>query len=228
MASNQDRDRELEEDIEGLLGSTGAGNHGWQAGVSQRMAGNGSDEALVAQALVDRERFSELVARYQDRIYRLIYRMVGDREDSYDLTQGTFLQAYAGLRGFHPGGRFSPWLYRIAINLSLNYLKQRKTPTVPLDEAAEQIPGLFSEAVDPEELIQRQEVQAAVQRALASLPDKYRAVVLLRYRENLPYEEIANILGLPENTVGTYLFRAKEQLRSKLLESWGDPEKSKG
>ncbi len=164
------------------------------------------DEVWVEQARSDGEAFAELVRRYQDRLYGLTLRMTGDRAIAEDLTQEAFLRAYQALPRFRQGAPFSPWLYRIAINLCLNY-RQRRQP-LPYDEEGS--------SASAEELVESRETQAAVQRALLRLPRPYRAALVLRHLHDLSYEAIATILDLPLGTVKTHLFRGRSLLQKEL------------
>lgn len=192
-----------------------------QASVLERPAGNRgrpaeqeTDEELVERALAEPEAFNQLVVRYQNRIYTLAYRMVGNANDANDMAQDAFIRAFRHLGTFHQGRRFAPWLYRIAINLCLDY-RREQVPTVSLDkqELAQHDPS-------PEACAMQRETRERVQQAILSLPPKYRAVIALRHFQDLSYEEIATAMDLPINTVRTHLFRAREALR-KVLQSDG-------
>lgn len=169
------------------------------------------DEYWVDKARQDPEAFAELVHRYQERIYHLTYRMIGKADDAEDLTQETFVRCYSALGSFRMGARFAPWLYRIAVNLCLNYRQRRRWP-LPLPESPEagpQQPSL-------EDTVLQREREREVQRALRHLPEVYRAVLILRHYQGLSYEEIAEALGVPLGTVKTRLFRAREMLLARL------------
>ena len=169
-----------------------------------------TDEALAERALTEPQAFNQLVVRYQDRLYGLAYRMTGQSSDARDLAQDAFVRAFRHLGTFQPGRRFAPWLYRIAVNLCLDY-RQRRPPTVSLGD--QELP---QRELSPEARVIQREEQQRVQRAILALPPKYRAVIVLRHLEDLTYEEIAATLGLPINTVRTHLFRAREALRKAL------------
>lgn len=164
------------------------------------------DEVWVERARGDAEAFAELVRRYQDRLYRLAMRMTGDAAAAEDLTQEAFLRAYRALPRFREGAAFAPWLYRIATNLCLNHRQRRR----PLPNAEE------GWSASTEEVVERREIQAAVQRALLRLPRHYRVVVVLRHLHDLSYQEIATALELPLGTIKTHLFRARSWLQREL------------
>ena len=176
-----------------------------------------SDEAWAQRALSDRDAYAELVRRYADRIFNLAYRMTGDRAEAEDLAQESFIRAYRGLPGFLPDRDFGAWLYRIAVNVCLTH--RRRTSDVanePLDEATTPI---VDTSLSVEELAEQHEAQAAVHRAILSLPPRYRAVIVLYHLEGCSYDEIAAILDLPVNTVRTHLHRGRAMLRERLVAS---------
>jgi RNA polymerase sigma-70 factor (ECF subfamily) len=173
-----------------------------------------TDEALAQRALTDRDAFGELARRYADRIFNLAYRMTGDRAEAEDLAQDAFVRAYRGLAGFKPGNAFGAWLYRIAVNVCLTHRQRRGAAIVePLPEDGE---AILDTAIPVAELVEQREVQAAVQRAILSLPPMYRAVVILYHMEGRGYNEIAELLDLPMNTVRTHLHRGRALLRERL------------
>jgi RNA polymerase sigma-70 factor, ECF subfamily len=179
-----------------------------------RPDGMDSDEAWAQRALSDRNAYAELVRRYADRIFNLAYRMTGNRDEADDLAQETFIRAYRGLPGFRPDGQFGAWLYRIAVNVCLTHRRRsRDTAGESLDEMAAPVIDM---SLSIEELAEQHEVQAAVHQAILSLPERYRAVVVLYHLEGRSYSEIAAILDLPVNTVRTHLHRGRVMLRDRL------------
>lgn len=181
-----------------------------------------SDEELVRRCLAgEGAAFDTLVRRYQHRIYRLAYRLTQDAEEANDLAQEIFVRAYERLHTFHQEAAFQPWLYRVATNWCLNALKKRRPPSLSLETGAstdeeETSLEIPDEATDPARMVETTALQAEVQRAMATLPLKYRMAVVLRHAEGLSYEEIAETLQLPLGTVKTHLFRAKDLLRKRL------------
>jgi len=178
------------------------------------------DQTLVERSLQGEEQaFEQLVKRYQKSIYNLAYRMTGSREDAEDLAQETFLRAYAKLKTFQIGRRFSPWLFRIASNLCINWKNRQKRREVSLDsfgtDNKEQL--LFSNtSVDPLFQLERNQLQIRLRQEILALPLRYRLVFTLRYLEDHSCREIAEILDMPEGTVKTHLFRARRILKEKL------------
>jgi RNA polymerase sigma-70 factor (ECF subfamily) len=178
-----------------------------------------SDEAWAQRALADREAFAELVRRYADRIYNLAYRMTGDRAEAEDLAQETFVRAYRGLPGYKPQHPFGAWIYRIAVNVCLTYRQRHGgAASESLSEETEAIlyDNISDDSIALADLAERREVQATVQQAILSLPPMYRAVVVLYHLEGRSYEEIADLLHVPLNTVRTHLHRGRALLREKL------------
>jgi len=172
------------------------------------------DEHWVEKALQDPDAFSELVKRYQGRIYSLVLWMVGSGEEAEDLAQEVFVRAFVGLHGFRRGARFSPWLHRIAVNLCLNHLRRRKSRAETPEEA-----NLADPSPSPERLLELKESRLALEEALRELAPEFQAVILLRHINGLSYEEIAQVLGTPLGTVKTHLHRARRALQSRLKQT---------
>lgn len=172
------------------------------------------DEVWAQQAITDRDAFAELVRRHASRIYNLAYRMTGNQADAEDMVQETFIRAYRALPGFKPDRSFGAWLYRIAVNACLTHRgRQAGEARAPLGE---DVPALLDGAASVDDMAERHEVQAAVQQAIAGLPPMYRMVVVLYHLEDRSYTEIADLLGLPLNTVRTHLHRGRALLRERL------------
>lgn len=177
-----------------------------------------SDEDLVSQAAQrgGEKSFAELLRRHQGKIRGLLLRLASDRTLADDLAQEVFLRAYRGLNGFEGRARFSTWLYRIAYNVYLNH-RTRVRELAALPE------GFEFGAMAPETALSpaRSDLRKDLDAAIAALPERYRAVVMLYYLEDVSYPEIAEILDLPLGTVKTHLHRAKRILREH-LHGWGD------
>ena len=182
-----------------------------------------SDEALVTQSLRgDAQAFAELVTRYTTPLFNLVFRLTNDHAEAENVTQETFLRAYAALPHSRTDLAFKPWLFQIAVNLCRD-VARKKRPAA-FSELAQETDASPEEAIEdpsplPLDQIEDRELQIALAHAVAALPDIYRAVVTLRYTEELSYDEIAVVLKLPVNTVRTHLFRAKTMLR-KTLADW--------
>jgi RNA polymerase sigma-70 factor (ECF subfamily) len=168
------------------------------------------DPALVLRCREgDRGAFERLVTRYQKPVFNVALRMLRDRQDALDVAQTTFLKAFEHLGDYDPAFRFYSWLYRIAINESLNALARRK-PRGELDaNAADERPG-------PDRDAEGDQALQAIEDALMLLSPELRTVVVLRHITQLSYEDIAQALGLPEKTVKSRLHSACERLRDHL------------
>ncbi|MDW8368355.1 MAG: sigma-70 family RNA polymerase sigma factor [Abditibacteriales bacterium] len=182
-----------------------------------------SDEQLVQRCRAgDRTAFNELVSRHYRGIYRLTLRQVGNLTDAEDLTQETFVKAYAALAQFNMAQKFTTWLYAIAVHLCIDHARKRRVPTVSWEEENDEgstislLDRLPDDAPQPDEVVERADLSMRVRQAMLSLPPKYRAVVLLRHIEGLRIEEIAKTLDMPLGTVKTNLFRARKILEKKL------------
>lgn len=184
------------------------------------------DEDLVRQSKDGcRESFDELVLRYQDRIFHLIYRSLGDEQDARELTQEAFIKAFRSLTRFREEAAFSTWLYRIAINLSTSkkrkYVQQRKLGKVSLDAVIRTRSGDLTiepedDSLEPTAVYHRKETKERIETAIASLDEPHRQMVVLRDLEGLSYEEIAELLEIPIGTVRSRLHRARLDLREQL------------
>ncbi len=158
----------------------------------------------------DVEAFGEIVQRYQKMIYTIVYRMVTDPASADDITQTAFIKAYENLDRYKPEHPFFHWIHRIAVNEALNYIKQRKR-VVELTDSHE------SSEDDPETEYSRNELQEQIDRALEDLKPDSRILIVLRHFGELSYREISEILDVPEKTVKSRLFSARQELRSILL-----------
>ena len=157
----------------------------------------------------DRRAFDALVVRYQRTVFNAALRMLHDREEARDVAQTVFLKAYEHLAKYDPKFKFYSWLYRIALNESINSL-QRRRPLEALDlDAPDGVPG-------PEESLGQSQAQAALLRALMTLSTEYRAVIVLRHFTGCSYEDASEILGVPEKTIKSRLFSARQQLKTAL------------
>lgn len=170
-----------------------------------------ADATLVTLTLNGELRaFEELVERYQKILYNTVLKIVQDADDAHDITQAGFIKAFENLRSYKPQHKFFSWLYRIVVNESLNALRSRK--------GTEAIDSGFTAAVkDPAELYEDTEREQYVDKALQMLTPENRAVVVLRHFQDLSYKDIAHILDIPEKTVKSRLFSARQLLKDKLL-----------
>ncbi len=175
------------------------------------LAADEQDRALVKRCLEgQRDAASGLVDRYQQRLFNVALRMLGDAHDAEDVTQTVFLNAFLKLRTYNPRYRFFSWIYRMTVNESLNVLKRRKA-TVTLEDG----PDIVAPGAPPDRTA---EAEDRVGRALMGLKPDDRAVVVLRHFVSFSYQEIADVLEIPVRTVKSRLFTARERLRLALGE----------
>lgn len=166
----------------------------------------GDEEELVRRSLAgDREAFGQLIGAHQHVLFNVALRMTNDPEDARDVTQTTFLKAWRKLSTFDRRHRFFSWIYRIMINETLNLL-ERRHPHEPLSEE------LASGADRPEERCQSSEVGDIVRAAMMLLPADQRQVIVLRHFEQLSYREMSGLLHIPEKTVKSRLYSARQHL----------------
>ncbi|HXY70393.1 MAG TPA: sigma-70 family RNA polymerase sigma factor [Gemmatimonadales bacterium] len=179
--------------------------------MKEALAADEQDRALVRGYLGgQRDAAGGLVDRYQKRLFNVALRMLGNVQDAEDVTQTVFLNAFLKLRTYDPRYRFFSWVYRMAVNESLNELKRRRR-TVTVEDA----PDIPAPGSAPDRAA---EVEDRVGRALLSLKPDDRAVVVLKHFVSFSYEEIADVLEIPVKTVKSRLFTARERLRLALDE----------
>ena len=171
----------------------------------------------------DQGAFGQLVEQNQSKIYSLCYRMTGNPDDAADLTQEAFLNAWRGLSGFGGQSAFSTWLYRLASNACIDFLrreKRRSSLSMTLeDEDEDHQADLPDERWSPERELERKELKRAVQEGLLTLSPEHRQVLLLRETEGLSYQEISQALDLEEGTVKSRIARARLALKDFLVKS---------
>lgn len=182
-----------------------------------------SDEDLMARVADDDERsYTEIVRRYQGRVTNLISRVLNDRNGSDDLAQEVFVRVFVHRRNYRRGSKFSTWVFTIAANLAKNEIRRRvrRRNWFSLDALTEVLHDSLPQLADPaegrESGLEREQLQGEVGRAIATVPEKYRLALVLRDIEGLPYEEIAEVLGVPGGTVRSRINRARSMLKRKL------------
>ena len=184
------------------------------------------DADVVALAQQGRETaFRELIRRYERPVFSLIFRMVRDRETAEDLAQEAFIKVLNHIDRYRPEFKLSSWLFKIANNVAIDYLRKRQLPTISIDgspmaaSAAEVEATSFDVSARGEsalEEMESKELGSAIERAIAKLRPEYRSCIMLRHVEGRSYEEIAATLDLPLGTVKTYIHRARHELREAL------------
>lgn len=173
-----------------------------------------SDAEIVAEVRSgNTDAFSVFVARYQKRLYGYLFRFAHHRQDCEDLVEETFVAAFRKLGGCRTPDRFSSWLFAIAHNLGVNRWRKASRTNRFEEELDDAVSRTVPDgALDPHELSVRRDEARRVELALQHLPEKYRAVLLLYYYEDLSYREISDALGISLDLVKTHLFRAKKTL----------------
>jgi len=175
--------------------------------------------------------FEVLVRKHQKRMLNIAYRMIGNYEDACEIVQDAFVSAYKGIKDFEEKSRFSTWLYTIVLNLSRNRLKQLKIksyreefsfndPVITDDSQINKEPASGETTIL--ERLERRDVQQKVQGCINSLDNEFREVLILRDIHGFSYDEISNMLKIPEGTVKSRLFRARDVLRDCLKRVIGD------
>jgi RNA polymerase sigma-70 factor (ECF subfamily) len=189
--------------------------------LSQNLA-SANDTDLVAGAVVGAEgSFEELVRRYQRPISAYVYRMVGNYESALDLTQEIFIKVYNSLRRYRSEFKFSTWIYKIAHNSAVDHLRRTATREQSLISGSEgdhfELP-IESGRLTPEQESEQKERRVEIESVVRTLPSNYRALIILRHSQDLTYEEIVEVTGLPLGTVKNRLFRAREMMRQQFVE----------
>lgn len=159
----------------------------------------------------DRQALEQLVGAYERPVYNAAYRFLGNPDDAADVTQAVFLKAFEHLDQYDPKYKFFSWIYRIAINESINQVKRNRKQQ-PLDD------DVVSNARSPEDLAQSGDVSRGVQKGLMALQENYRAVVVLRHFSECSYQQISEILHIPEKTVKSRLYSARQIMKDRLSE----------
>ena len=181
-----------------------------------------ADRELVATAAQGLEgSFEELVRRYQRPISAYVYRMVGDYDIALDLTQEIFIKIYASLARYRPEFKFSTWIYKIAHNAAIDHLRRNAGRERSINGGTESEPqqlAIESKGLSPEQQSEREERRIEIEGVVRLLPTAYRELIVLRHSQDLTYEEIVEVTGLPLGTVKNRLFRAREMMRQQFLQ----------
>jgi RNA polymerase sigma-70 factor (ECF subfamily) len=185
-----------------------------------------TDQEVVVLAREGRETaFRELIGRYERPVFSLIYRLVRDRERAEDLSQDTFIKVLNALDRYDPSYKFSSWIFKIAHNTALDQLRKKEPETLSLEgsphagtaaEADASAIAVSSDDPSPEDYAANRELSGVLEAAVGRLRPEYRTAIVLCHMEGRPYEEIAEIMGVPLGTVKTYIHRARHELRDLL------------
>lgn len=175
-----------------------------------------NDRDLVRATLDgDPDAFGTLIDKYEKPLFNAAYRITGSVEDAMDATQSAFVSAYENLSGYDPKYRFFSWVYRIAVNASLDIVKRRREAELP--------PQIEGASPDPEHRAVARETSHRVQEALMELTPEQRTVIVLRHFQGLSYDEMAEVTGVPAKTVKSRLYEGRQTLRT-ILEGEFEPE----
>jgi len=184
------------------------------------------DRELVTLACEGRESaYRELLARYERPVFSLVYRMVRQRTTAEDLAQEAFIRAFGAIESYNPSYKFSSWLFKIANNHTIDWLRKKKLDTVSIDgsphargeeEVARTSWDLEAGGEQPDDYVENRELGGQIEDAIAELRPDYRTAVILRHVEGYSYDEIAETMDLPLGTVKTYLHRARGELKELL------------
>lgn len=174
-----------------------------------------SDQNLISSAQKgDKKCFEVLVRRYQKQVYNIVFQMIRNHEQTADVTQETFLKVYRALDSFDNSREFRPWLLRIARNTTLNLIRARKYEASLDDDSLYKEPVTESDASTE---IDRKLSQKSFAQALSTIPANQKEAFLLKYQQDLSYNEISEIMGISISSIKSLLFRARENLRKKLV-----------
>ena len=172
---------------------------------------NSRDHALVDRCRNgDRQALEALVGTYQKPVYNAAYRILGNPDDAADVTQAAFLKAFENLDGYDPKYKFFSWIYRIAVNESINQLKRIRKQQ-PLDE------GEAADDPGPDDEVEAGNLSREIQDGLMALNVEYRSVIVLRHFSDCSYRQISEILQIPEKTVKSRLYSARQLMKDQLL-----------
>jgi RNA polymerase sigma-70 factor, ECF subfamily len=202
------------------------------------LASEEHEEAQFVARLVARDEsaFNELVVTYQRRVFALVFRMLGRRDEAEDLAQEVFVQVFKAIDQFRGDSKLSTWIYRIAVNLCKNrtkYLSRRHANDQDdVDAMADRLPFSAAKGVSvggisrPDELVEGMQLEVVVKRAIAQIEPEFREVLILRDVEDMSYEEIAEVTGLADGTVKSRIHRARAQLRAIVEKAMGEKVRS--
>lgn len=169
----------------------------------------------------DQKAYAELMQRYKDSIYFMVLKMVNNKDDAMDITVTTFAKAFENLEKYRPDFAFSTWLFRIATNGSIDFIRKKKIQTTSIDaykdsDGEDKIFEIRSDVLNPEESSIKKQQTEQLKEIIDRLPNRYKTLIILRYFDELSYEEIAQQLDLPLGTVKAQLFRGRDLLSNIL------------
>jgi RNA polymerase sigma factor (sigma-70 family) len=182
-----------------------------------------NDFSLVERAkLGEQKAYAELMQRYKDSIFFMVLKMVNNKDDAMDITVTTFAKAFENLEKYRPEFAFSTWLFRIATNGSIDFIRKKKLATTSIDGLGggdnneDRVFEIKSDSLNPEETSIKKQQTEQLKEIIDKLPPRYKTLIILRYFDELSYEEIAEQLSLPLGTVKAQLFRGRDLLSNVL------------
>lgn len=177
---------------------------------------------LIAEALSgDQKAYTALVNQHRTSVFHIVNKIVHNTDVAHDLVQETFMKAFSSLAMYRSEYRFATWLYKIAANASIDFLRKKRIKALSLDCPLETRDGQVEFEIPdysfhPGRDLERKEQAFTIDEAIESLPPKYREVIIYRHKDDKSYDEIADLLGIPVGTVKARIFRARELLKKKL------------
>ncbi len=172
----------------------------------------------------DVDAFEQLIEKYQKKVYNIALKMLGNKEDAYDMSQEVFIRVYRSIDKFKEQASLSTWIYKITTNVCLDEIRRRKNRfTVSIDDDMELNDSKVKRQIEydgpsPEIIVEENELREIINKSIQQLPEQYRVVTILRDIQGFSYEEIANILDVPQGTVKSRINRARAMLRDILYE----------
>ena len=175
-----------------------------------------ADESAIRLVLNgDTRAFSEIVDRYRDSVFGMALRFTGNHGDAQDISQEIFIRVYENLNRYNGKSKFSTWLYRISYNLCIDWTRKHRKDRL-VTGITDDDPEIPDSRAGPEDTFFETQRRRELRRAISSLKDKYRDILILFYYQGFSYEVISGILEMPVKTVETQLYRARKQLRKRL------------
>ncbi|MEW5799376.1 MAG: sigma-70 family RNA polymerase sigma factor [Bacteroidota bacterium] len=188
----------------------------------RKLDSRAEDSRLIKAALKgEQTAYRSIMKKYHDQVYNLLYRMIHEKDEVEDLTQEAFIKAFQSLHNFNEEFAFSTWLYKIATNNCIDYIRKKKLATFSIDKPIESKDSEYTFEIpdstyEPDKTMIARQRSKVLEDAVNSLPEKYRVVILMRHTEDKDYQEIADELNLPLGTVKAHIFRAREILYKRL------------
>ncbi len=209
-----------------LRGTNSCDRMSHQADREKRVVHDEDHEIVLSCRNGDDEAFGILVERHQRKVFNIALRMTGDDDEACEVVQEAFLAAFRAIRKFRGDAKFSTWLYGIVVNVIRTRLKQtskRRRTTVSIDDPPDGPGGhLTGDGADALEILEKKDVRATVQHCISTLDEEFREILVLRDIQGFSYEEIGDILNVPEGTVKSRLFRARDAMKKCLKQNLGE------